>query len=846
MKQHGWQEFCSLRQGGGKYYWWFLYSVVVVVWLCYHNHHHYHHHHHYPHYDSTVTVVVTALVVTTLPNRCPQPPPHDSPTLSYSLQRPQQQRPAMIMSIWTLPATNTITTEFDDDADDDAALGGTSISTAGGTSISSSSRSTVGDVPPLLPSVQQQQQQPPPLTMMEPDMAAYASAYTTVMQELPYRICLPSSDGGGTIPSDLRGTYFRSGPAMFSAGSIVPPPTSIVRPQQLPVPDGTDPDRMVRHPFDGDGAILAMTFTHHSNNETSLSSSSSQAIARYRYVRTAAFTNERKRGVRLYPGMDTTRAMGPTAGAGLGNDLPLPLFRHHFQPGLNKLRKNTSNTRAVYWGKRLLTMFEGSQPFKLDARALSTEGRSRLGGAILRDTDPFGTKMSYDAHQHRALFYSIEHGLVQSVVTLLEFDAQFRLIEGGRIRYTVPGFALMNDFCTTPNYAIFIQPNVQVNPIQFLVNKEPGTSLHLSTNMPSVLHLLPRADTQLNPNTASPVVRQLRISLPIQMDGPSEANIQFCNAYEMDPHTIIIDAILSDGTSVLPKNQQQQQSPPPPPSSHGQWPWGTTLHEYQSMASKKSLWRYTIDLNNRNNSNNNSDDGSTPLVTKQLLCADQCSFGTINPMMSSYPHRYIYMNIGRLGTAVAPPQGIVQYDCHTGRTMDGWMPEAYEFCGEPMYAPRSPPRASTSPVVTSTTTTANNTTTKEEEEEDSGYILSVLYNGRTKESEFVVLQANHLAAGPITRLPLGIGIPHGYYGCYANDGGTDDADNNNNNNNTDTSSSSSSSPIGTAEEIDRRVKLADKMESRGNRWNEVKSDFSGLGLRFDDMEEYFGDWNPFD
>jgi hypothetical protein len=32
------------------------------------------------------------------------------------------------------------------------------------------------------------------------------------------------------------------------------------------------------------------------------------------------------------------------------------------------------------------------------------------------------------------------------------------------------------------------------------------------------------------------------------------------------------------------------------------------------------------------------------------------------------------------------------------------------------------------------------------------------------------------------------------------------------------------------------------MESRGNYWNEVKSDFSGLGLRLDDMEEYFGDF----
>jgi len=44
-----------------------------------------------------------------------------------------------------------------------------------------------------------------------------------------------------------------------------------------------------------------------------------------------------------------------------------------------------------------------------------------------------------------------------------------------------------------------------------------------------------------------------------------------------------------------------------------------------------------------------------------------------------------------------------------------------------------------------------------------------------------------------------------------------------------------------SDEIERRTRLADKIESRGNRWNEVKSDFSGLGLRLDDFEEYFGD-----
>jgi hypothetical protein len=31
------------------------------------------------------------------------------------------------------------------------------------------------------------------------------------------------------------------------------------------------------------------------------------------------------------------------------------------------------------------------------------------------------------------------------------------------------------------------------------------------------------------------------------------------------------------------------------------------------------------------------------------------------------------------------------------------------------------------------------------------------------------------------------------------------------------------------------------MESRGDMWNEVKSDFSGLGLRLDYFEVYFGD-----
>ena len=64
-------------------------------------------------------------------------------------------------------------------------------------------------------------------SLQEPDMKAFAAGYKTVFKELPFMSCYPSV--GTTVPDDLEGTYFRAGPAMFSAGSIVPPKTSTLK-----------------------------------------------------------------------------------------------------------------------------------------------------------------------------------------------------------------------------------------------------------------------------------------------------------------------------------------------------------------------------------------------------------------------------------------------------------------------------------------------------------------------------------------------------------------------------------------------------------------------------------------
>lgn len=586
-----------------------------------------------------------------------------------------------------------------------------------------------------------------------PDMDSYVLGYKSVFEEIPCAVCKPIVDENvGVIPPDLVGTYFRSGPAMFSAGSLLPPKKSIVQPKQPPARDGKDVERMVKHPFEGDGGILGVTF-----------SGDGTATVRYRFVRTNAFTNERKRGAKLYSGMDSTRNEGPSIANGQGNDFPLPMFRHHLMPGLNKKRKNTSNTRAVYWSKKLITLWEGGLPYKLDSLALSSEGRSQLGG-ILIESSPFGGKAVYDPKRERMLFYSNKQDSDTSELNLFEFNSKFRLVH--KAVHQLPGFAVLNDFAATENYAIFIQPPISTNKMQFLVSKDPVKSLTMQQQSYSILHLIKRG-------TEGSVTK----SISIPMDGISDADLQLCNAYEEDSGNVIVfDAIRSDG-----RNLSQTAKV---------WPWTPTLKDFQDVTAKKSLWRYTVKVN----------DGS---VMKECLSDVQTSFCVVNPLFSCQKHRFIYSTIGALSNEVAPPQGIGRFDTVTKEFVI-WMGKEDEFVGEPMFAHRK-------------------TSDNKEAAEDDGYIISVLLNGSKKESEVIIFDASRINDGPITRVPLGMIVPHGLFGCFTY---SDEAN-------------------WSADEIDRRAKLADKMESRGNMWNEVKSDFSGLGLRLDDWEEYFGDWELF-
>jgi len=185
------------------------------------------------------------------------------------------------------------------------------------------------------------------------------------------------------------------------------------------------------------------------------------------------------------------------------------------------------------------------------------------------------------------------------------------------------------------------------------------------------------------------------------------------------------------------------------------------------------------------------------------LTNKQVSFPTIKPNDNTQKYKYVYMNVGSLNDDIAPPQGILKFNVDTKNIDEEWLPENnYEFCGEPMFCPKAGLSS----------------------EDDDGYLLTILFNGKTKLSSILLFDSKNISKGPITVVPIedeeaSYTVPHGYHGLFT------------------------TNVIYTTSEIERRCKLTEKMEKRSNMWNEVKSDFSGLGLRLDDedfdLEEFF-------
>lgn len=506
----------------------------------------------------------------------------------------------------------------------------------------------------------------------------------------------------GQLPDDLVGTYFRNGHAKFEVhGSPV------------------------LHPFDADGMVTAATLL---GNGT--------CYFRNRFVRTKGLQKEDRSGKRLYPGQ-------------FGNPQAI------WAGGLRT--KNVANTNVIWWGQRLLALWEGGQPYKLDPLSLGTAGASSLAG-VIADKQGLTAHPRYDAKNDRLVCYDYKPNPISgTALRLFEFDNTFRLWQNRIVDTTIPGvFGLFHDFAITERFMVFA-----ASPQSFGDGSAAGA-------VKAGLGVL-TGQTALAQSVTFDSEKPTKFMLfrrgadggeePIEIEVDTHFNFHFANAYENDLGQIVVDTVRAD------RMELGQMVP-------GKPIWETISYAEDVPAS--TLWRYVLDPS------------TATLVSSAQVCSRPLDFPVVNRRVSGQKHRFVWAATGSRETESAPPQGIIKIDTEQPEKTQVWLPPPHQFCGEPCFAAKQ----GAGP----------------DSDEDEGYILTLIVDGQTKVSQLAVLDAADVAKGPLASVPLGVNIPHGLHGCWAE------------------------SVAPSLEELGNAQVLLAMFQRKSKEWNQLDAAFSGLGI----------------
>ncbi|MEM1369534.1 MAG: carotenoid oxygenase family protein [Cyanobacteria bacterium P01_H01_bin.15] len=421
----------------------------------------------------------------------------------------------------------------------------------------------------------------PPLTDDKPyDRADWQRGYLSQPQEFDYWV----EEIDGTIPAELNGTLFRNGPGLMDINGMT-----------------------IHHPFDGDGMINRFTFQN------------GRVHYRNRYVQTEGYMAEQAAGKILYRGVFGTQKPG-----GWWNNF------------LDFNLKNIANTNIIYWGEKLLALWEGAKPHQLDPVTLSTFGIDDLSGD-LGEKDNFAAHPRFEAGaEPRLINFSIDPGL-SSELSVFEFDQTGKLLT--RYGHRMPGFAFIHDFVVTPQYAIFFQNPVDFNPFPFLVGfRGAGECIKFQPQQATKIILIPRNGDR----------EQIKIF-------ESQAGFVFhhANAFETEGK-VVIDSICYESFPEIEPGSDFRNV------------------DFDGIA-PGNLWRFELDL-------------ASETVSRSQLDTRCCEFPTLNQANAGRAYRYLYAAAAHEATGNAPHQAYVKLNLETGdRKLCSFAPRGY--VSEPIFVP---------------------------------------------------------------------------------------------------------------------------------------------------------------
>ncbi|WP_448562937.1 carotenoid oxygenase family protein [Trichothermofontia sp.] len=412
--------------------------------------------------------------------------------------------------------------------------------------------------------------------------------YESQPQEFDYWI----EDIMGELPPELQGTFFRNGPGLLEVNG-----------------------QPLHHPFDGDGMVSAISFA------------GDRVHYRNRYVRTAGFCQEQAAGRILYRGVFGTRKPG----GWLANAFDLRF-------------KNIANTHVIYWGGKLLALWEGGEPHRLDPATLETWGLETFDGQLKPPVfaahphlDPASEA---DGGQPCLVNFAVASGL-STTLKLYELDPSARIVR--QTTYPISGFAFMHDFAITPHYGIFFQTPTTLQGLPYVLGlRSPGECIRFHPDRPTRVILLPRPGAM--PAAAKPIVLETDPCFVFH----------HANAFEMGDE-ICVDSICYATFPTLKP--------------------GTDFRRVDFRALPPGeLWRFHLNL-------------KTGKVTHEVLLTRCCEFPSLHPAHVGRPYRYLYLGAAPAPMGNAPLQAFLKLDLQTGE-QQLWSAAPKGFTGEPLFVPR--------------------------------------------------------------------------------------------------------------------------------------------------------------
>ncbi|MDF2387845.1 carotenoid oxygenase family protein [Nostoc ellipsosporum NOK] len=426
-----------------------------------------------------------------------------------------------------------------------------------------------------------------PKSLLSFDRERWKGWYESQPNEYDYWI----EDIEGEIPPALNGTLFRNGPALFDING-----------------------QRLHHPFDGDGMVCAIAFdqgrVHFCN----------------RFVRTEGYLKEQQSEKILYRGV-------------FGTQKPGGLWANAFNIKL----KNIANTHVVYWGGKLLAMWDAAEHYRLDPKTLETLGKDDRDG-IWAKGDVSKTHYRIDPNCNQdggapcLVSFVIKLGILNCKITIHEQDPTGKLQRS--YSHIVPGFAFMHDLVITPNYCIFVQNPMTFNPIPFFLGlKGAARCLKPKPNSPTRILVIPRHGKQ-----------------PMQVLETQAGFIyHHVNAFEQGDR-IYVDSIAYESE---PLNKVEP---------------GTDYRDIDfNTVPPGQLFRFTLNL-------------ADSTVQQQQLLERCCEFPAVHPHHVGRPYRYVYMGVAERPTGTAPLQAIAKLDLTTGEQQI-WSAAPHGFVGEPIFVP---------------------------------------------------------------------------------------------------------------------------------------------------------------